>query len=84
MMWNNAGSFLAPAQIADPAESSESGCELPEENYIVHAPAPTPCVLQITRRDVLYGVQDSSDDEDFLAGSRTEEAPRHIHKVISY
>ena len=70
MMWNNAGSFLAPRQettahaavsasSSDPPSCGEAeDIDLPvteDIDFTVTMPVTTPCVLDIARRDHFFG-----------------------------
>ena len=92
MMWNNAGSFLAPKQVILREtvidsnnsndidwDSSSSGDE--EQDFTVTAPVATPCVLNIVRRDAFWGVEKAPEDETSFFNEQTSQVPRLIHKV---
>ena len=87
MMWNNAGSFLAPRHVVlVPATGdSDASAEDSDIDFTVTTPVQTPCALQITRRDPFFGVAKSSAssvaEQSFFAKRRDVQAPRSVHEV---
>ena len=87
MMWNNAGSFLAPRHVVlVPATGDSDGsAEDSDIDFTVTTPVQTPCALQITRRDPFFGVAKSSAssvaEQSFFAKRRDVQAPRSVHEV---
>lgn len=93
MMWNNAGSFLVPAVVAEPQEALvvsplTSGSEADDLDDLlliptVTTPVETPCVLRISRRDVYWGVEKALLVQP-VHPSFAVQAPRLIHEVKYY
>ena len=88
MMWNNAGSFLAPRQIkraVDPSSSSDHSSEYSSEaediEFTVTTPVETPCVLGIARRDRFWGVTKPLVVQPSFFVNKNVQAPRLIHEV---
>lgn len=93
MMWNNAGSFLAPKQVilrapvinsnnSNSSDCDSSGSWVDEEpDFTVTAPVATPCILNIVRRDAFWGVEKAAEDEKSFFKEQNSQVPRLIHKV---
>ena len=91
MMWNNAGSFLAPKQVirtpvhpsnsSSDCASSSSGADDLEPDFTVTAPVPTPCALNIVRRDAFWGVEKPAEVETSFFAEANLQAPRLMHEV---
>lgn len=97
MMWNNAGSFLAPKQAivhtpvvpcnsgdsSDPPCSSSGGDNLDfNMDFTVTTAVPTPSALDIARRDPFWGVEQTSlEVQPSFFAKGNIPAPRLIHKV---
>ena len=85
MMWNNAGSFLAP-RCADNHADSSSESEDSFDN-LVTTPVATPLEIDIARRDPFWGVESVYDESSFFAKKAqraARQAPRCIHEVHTY
>lgn len=97
MMWNNAGRFLVPKQVvvrtpvvpsnnsgSDPPSSGSSGAENLDLNmdFTVTTAVPTPCALEIARRDPFWGVEEPVVQvrSSFFAEANVQR-PRLIHEV---
>ena len=92
MMWNNAGSFLAPKRVilrpvmnSNNSNSSDcdssSSCVDEEPDFTVTAPVATPCILNIVRRHAFWGVEKAAEDETSFFDEQNSQVPRLIHKV---
>ena len=91
MMWNNAGSFLAPRQettgyavASSGSDPPSSGDEAEDIDFTVTTPIATPCVLSIARRNPFYGSTGSAQPSFFAEGVEQEadvQPPRFVHEV---
>lgn len=96
MMWNNAGSFLAPKQAVvhtpvvpcNSGDSSDPPCSsCGDENldfnmdFTVTTPVPTPSALKIASRDPFLGVEKPVEMQSSFFAEQNVQNPRLIHKV---
>lgn len=92
MMWNNAGSFLAPrkAIIHTPVVPSNSSSDPPSNNsgaddfddlFTVTTAVQTPSALDIARRDPFWGVEQTSLEVQPSFFAENIPAPRLMHEV---
>ena len=93
MMWNNAGSFLAPrrkttgyAVASSGSDPPSGGDEAEDIDFTVTTPLATPCALSITRRNLFYGSTEAAQRSFFahIQGVVQEadvQPPRFVHEV---
>ena len=90
MMWNNAGSFLAPRQettvyvVASASTSDHPSSEAEDVEFTVTTPVTTPCVLSIARRDHFFGSTLAAQPSFFVervVQAHDVQAPRFVHEV---
>ena len=100
MMWNNAGSFLAPKQPivhtpvvpCNSGDSSDAFCSSGGDetldfnmDFTVTTAVPTPSALDIARRDPFWGVEQTSlEVQPSFFAEGNIPSPRLIHKVNVY
>ena len=93
MMWNNAGSFLAPRQkttgyavASSGSDPPSSGDEAEDIDFTVTTPVATPCALSIARRNPFYGSTGAAQPSFFAEAEGVVyeddvEPPRFVHEV---
>lgn len=92
MMWNNAGSFLAPRQesaayavaSASASTSDHPSSEAEDVEFVVTTPVTTPCVLSIARRDQFFGSTLAAQESFFaerVVQAHDVQAPRFVHEL---
>ena len=86
MMWNNAGSFLAPRHVVRvPATGDSAGsAEDSDIEFTVTTPVQTPCALRITRRDPFFGIAKSSASSSSVAEQSFFAQRRDVQAEQSY
>ena len=96
MMWNNAGSFLAPKQAVvhtpvvpcNSGDSSDPPCSSSGDENLdfnmdstVTTAVPTPSALEIASRDPFWGVEQPVEMQSSFFAEENVQSPRLIHKV---